>query len=49
MRSPETAPSFLERLLDEARNVEDAVGNAAQFGGFVFDSWKGIIKSRGMY
>ncbi|KAG9015219.1 hypothetical protein FRB94_004338 [Tulasnella sp. JGI-2019a] len=49
MQSPETAPAFLTRLLEDAQYMEDAVGNAVQFGGFFLNSWKGIIKSRGIY
>jgi len=49
MHSPETAPNFLGRLLNEARGAEATMASISQFGGMILDSWAGILKSRNLF
>lgn len=48
IQSPDTAAGFLSRLLDDAKELEVAVGSVGEFAGFAFDGWKGIIKAQGV-
>ncbi|KAG8956915.1 hypothetical protein FRC03_010714 [Tulasnella sp. 419] len=48
LRSPETALAFLEDNIERLKSLEEAEGSVQEFAGFVFNGWKGIIKSRGL-
>jgi len=48
LTSPKTASQFLDKLLEQLKTLESAVSESQLFGSYVFDSWKGIIKSRGI-
>ncbi|KAG8990723.1 hypothetical protein FRB90_001641 [Tulasnella sp. 427] len=48
IQSPDTASGFLSRLLDDAKELEVAVGSVGEFAGFAFSGWKGILKAQGV-
>ncbi|KAG2018198.1 hypothetical protein CC2G_007645 [Coprinopsis cinerea AmutBmut pab1-1] len=47
--SPNTAYSFLDDLLHKSSKVSNALDETSLFSSYVFRSWKGIIKSSGVF
>ncbi|KAK7463391.1 hypothetical protein VKT23_006746 [Stygiomarasmius scandens] len=49
LTSPQTAVSFLESLLNGSSALKSSLDETKLFGTYVFKSWEGIIKSRGIF
>ncbi|THV07223.1 hypothetical protein K435DRAFT_709899 [Dendrothele bispora CBS 962.96] len=49
LTSPQTAVPFLESLLDGSSTLKNAFDETQLFGSYVFKSWGGIIRSRGIF
>ncbi|KAF5391589.1 hypothetical protein D9757_002540 [Collybiopsis confluens] len=48
LTSPETAPAFLDSLLDGSFALKNTLGEVQLFSGHIFKSWQGILKSKGI-
>ncbi|KAF9065060.1 hypothetical protein BDP27DRAFT_1269660 [Rhodocollybia butyracea] len=48
LTSPSTAHSFLDSLLTGSSSLEQKLGDVMLYSDYVYKSWKGILKSRGM-
>ncbi|KAG7451298.1 uncharacterized protein BT62DRAFT_984469 [Guyanagaster necrorhizus] len=48
LTSPSTAYSFLDNLFDTANNFGTSLEELGLFSSYVFKSWKGIFKSKGI-
>jgi ubiquinone biosynthesis protein COQ9 len=48
LASPETAPAFLDSLLDGSGKLKSAADEAALYSDYIIKSWKGIFKSYGV-
>ncbi|KAF9041075.1 hypothetical protein BDZ89DRAFT_1100113 [Hymenopellis radicata] len=46
--SPHTAYAFLDTLLDQSSKLHNAAGEVGVFSSYIFKSWKGIAKSKGL-
>ncbi|VDC07543.1 unnamed protein product [Peniophora sp. CBMAI 1063] len=49
LSSPETAPAFLHSLLTTSASVEHAVSEVELYADYILKSWKGIIRSSGVF
>jgi len=49
LASPETAPSFLRRLLETSVKPADAMNELALYADFSIRAWGGILRGRGFY
>ncbi|KZV64858.1 hypothetical protein PENSPDRAFT_756935 [Peniophora sp. CONT] len=49
MSSPETARAFLDSLLATSKSVGNVVSEAELYAEYIFKSWKGIIRSSGVF
>lgn len=49
MQSPHTADAFLDDLLTKSSQLKGTVNDSAQFASYIVSSWKGILKSRGIF
>ncbi|KAF8653612.1 hypothetical protein AX16_003856 [Volvariella volvacea WC 439] len=48
LTSPQTAHDFLDSMLDTSTDLKKSFDEVALFSSYMFKSWKGILKSRGM-
>ncbi|KAJ7227337.1 hypothetical protein GGX14DRAFT_386032 [Mycena pura] len=48
LTSPQSAHAFLDSLLSASTAVDSSVEDVRQFSSYIFRSWTGIIKSRGL-
>lgn len=48
LTSPNTTVSFLDDLLAHSGAAEEAVREVSLYGSYILNSWKGIVKSRGL-
>ncbi|GJE96201.1 hypothetical protein PsYK624_123950 [Phanerochaete sordida] len=49
IQSPQTADAFLDGLLAGSSQLKGAADDTAQFASYILSSWKGILKSRGVF
>ncbi|KAJ7928812.1 hypothetical protein B0H13DRAFT_1966324 [Mycena leptocephala] len=48
LTSPKTAPAFLDSLLNASTAIDSSVEEVKLFSSYIFRSWAGIIRSRGI-
>jgi ubiquinone biosynthesis protein COQ9 len=48
MTSPNTAPAFLDSLLQSSSGLSSAVDEVGLYSEYILKSWKGILKSSGV-
>ncbi|EKM58482.1 uncharacterized protein PHACADRAFT_89589, partial [Phanerochaete carnosa HHB-10118-sp] len=49
IQSPHTVDAFLDDLLARSSQLKGAVDDTVQFASYIASSWKGILKSRGIF
>jgi ubiquinone biosynthesis protein COQ9 len=49
LSSPKTAYAFLDSLFESSSSLESTLGEVSLFSNYITKSWKGIIKSSGIF